>query len=165
MIVFVVYAGIFMICLIIQFVLHWGNLFSPEQMVKFLVGSVAVAFLNMLLWWLFVVIPKSATLKAVPKSAIMRVVLKSPRIGLATVAGFGCGVFAPDVLADADVLFGWLVHGYFLDEFGQHTTSWADLCWSLTTWPIFYAVAFGWFLLPVCILLDRWMVEQVFGKQ
>lgn len=138
-----VYAGVFVIDLIIQFVLHWGNPFQNGTVVDSLVGSAAVAILNMLLWWLFVVVPKSA------------------RMGLATLAGILCGVVAPTVLAVVTLFFGWLVRGYFLNYQGQPSTSWQEISWPLVMGPIVFTVLFGWFTLLACILLDRWMVGQM----
>ncbi len=148
MTVFVVYAGLFVIALIIQFVLHWGDPFQNGWVVDSLAGSAAVALLNMLLWWLFVVMPRST------------------RLERATLAGILCGVLAPTVLALVNLFFGWLVRGYFLNYQGQPSTSWQDMIsWPLIAWPVASTVLFGWFTLLVSILLDRWMVGQIDGKQ
>nr|BBH87379.1 hypothetical protein KTC_21300 [Thermosporothrix sp. COM3] len=140
---FLVYAGLFIIFCLIQFVLHWGDPFRNGTVVDSLAGSVAVAILNMLLWWLFVVLPKSAGK------------------GVATVAGLLCGAIGPTVLALVSLFFGWLIRGYFLNYQGQPSTSWQDFSWPLTVWPIFYTVIFGWLTLLICILLNRWMVGQM----
>jgi hypothetical protein len=102
----------------------------------------------MLLWWLFVVMPRST------------------RLERATLAGILCGVLAPTVLALVNLFFGWLVRGYFLNYQGQPSTSWQDMIsWPLIAWPVASTVLFGWFTLLVSILLDRWMVGQIDGKQ
>jgi hypothetical protein len=128
-------------------VLHWGDPFQNGTVVDSLAGSMAVALVNMLLWWLFVVVPKPA------------------RMGFATLAGIICGLVAPTVLAVVNLFFGWLVRGYFLNYQGQPSTSWQEISWPLTIGPIVFTVLFGWFTLLVCILLDRWMVDQMNVKQ
>ena len=142
-----VYAGLFVVYFIIQFILHWGDPFQNGTVVDTLAGSVAVACLNMLLWWLFVVVPKSA------------------RMGLATLAGLLCGAIAPTVLAIVNLFFGWLVRGYFLNYQGQPSTSQVDISWPLTAGPIIFTAFYGWLTLLICTLLDRWMVRQVYGRR
>jgi hypothetical protein len=137
------YTGLFLIDFTIQFVLHWGNPFQNGTVVDSIAGALAVALLNMLLWWLFVVIPGSVTLES------------------ATLTGIVCGAVGPTVMAFANLLFELLVRGYFLNYQGLPSTDWQEISWPLTMWPIAYTVLFCWLTLLACILLDRWMVGRV----
>ena len=144
---FAVYAGAFVVYLVIQFVLHWGNPFQNGTVVDSLAGSVAVALLNMLLWWLFVVVPRLARMK------------------LATLAGILCGVVAPTVLTVVGLFFGWRVRGYFVNYQNLHSTSWQQISFPLVVGSIANTVLLGWLTLLICILLDRWIVGQMYRKQ
>jgi hypothetical protein len=138
-----IYSGLFLIDLTIQFMLHWGNPFQNGTVVDSIAGTLVVALLNMLLWWLFVVVPGSITIEG------------------ATLTGIVCGAIGPTVMAFANLIFELLVRGYFLNDQGMPSKDWQEISWPLTVWPITYTVLFGWLTLLVCILLDRWMVRCV----
>ncbi|QBD78978.1 hypothetical protein EPA93_24535 [Ktedonosporobacter rubrisoli] len=138
-----IYAGVFIIDFCIQFVLHWGNPFENGEVVNSIAGALAIGLLNMLLWWLFTLVPGPTTLLR------------------ATLAGALCGLAAPSLLAIVNFFFSWLVRGYFLNYQGRPSTNWAEASWPLGSVPIISIIFFVWLTLPICILLDRRMAKQL----
>ncbi|HEY3992838.1 MAG TPA: hypothetical protein VGM01_08145 [Ktedonobacteraceae bacterium] len=106
-------------------------------------GPVAVALLNMLLWWLIVALPK-----------------RSGAEGRALLAGILCGGVAPTAMALSELFFGWWVNGYLLNYWGMHSTNWEEISWPLYVGPIAYTLILLWLTMPICIILNRWVARR-----
>lgn len=139
----IINVGIFLLVLIMHFAFHWENPLQAGVRLDFVIGTVAVALLNVLLWWLLVVVHGPATM-----------------MDGAILAGILCGIFGPTLLQVVTVFSGWLLYGYFLNFQGMPSTNWQEISDQWLMGSIISTICFSWLFMLLCIPLNRWMVRM-----